>query len=76
MELSIKKHIINNFSKDSEEELRHAIDDAVINYDDELLPGLGVFMLLFWKNADNRLKDNITRLIVRSIKEEKEKAND
>lgn len=72
MELSIKKHIINNFANDKERDIKGAINDSVNNGDDELLPGLGVFMMLLWKSADSNTKDTITRLIVRSIKEEKE----
>lgn len=70
MELSIKEHIINNFKADNEEAIKSAIDDSINEHDEELLPGLGVFMELVWKNADKETKDKISRLIVKGIKEE------
>lgn len=72
MELSIKKHIINNFIEDNDEEIKKAIEESINNGDEELLPGLGVFMELLWKCADSNTKEKIVKLIVRGIKEEKE----
>lgn len=69
MELSIREHIISNFKDDNEKSIQNAIDDSIKENDEELLPGLGVFMELVWQNADQETKEKISRYIVKGLKE-------
>ena len=61
--MSIRQHIINNFKGDDYETLRRAIDESVKEQDEVTLPGLGVFLEIIWKNADNELKDKLIEII-------------
>lgn len=71
MELSIKNHIIENFKDDNEESIKEAITSSINEKDEELLPGLGVFMQLIWENINETKKDELARILKKAIKEAK-----
>jgi len=61
--MSIQEHIIENFKNDDVNSIMEAITSSVNDNDEVVLPGLGVFFKLFWKQADDDLKKNIAQLI-------------
>lgn len=63
MNISIRDHIVENFLNDSEESIRDAINSSVLENDEEVLPGLGVFFTLMWENADDSVKATTVKLI-------------
>ena len=63
MNISIRDHIVENFLNDSEEIIRDAINSSVLENDEEVLPGLGVFFTLMWENADDSVKATTVKLI-------------
>ena len=48
--MNIKDYIIQNFKDDNLETIEKAIDDSVNEYNEDTLPGLGIFFMLVWKN--------------------------
>ena len=67
MDISIREHIINNFQGDDYETLYKAIDESVENYDENVLPGLGVFFELIWENSDKELKNELIEIIRKRV---------
>ncbi len=67
MDLSIRNHIINNFKGDDFDELKRAIDESIAENDEETLPGMGVFLELIWKGADDKLKQEMLEIIKKQI---------
>ena len=63
----IREHIISNFKNDSESEIYDAINSSVEDKDEVVLPGLGVFLSLIWKNSDNDLKKKLSTIIKESL---------
>ncbi len=67
MNLSIRNHIINNFKGDDFDELKRAIDESIAENDEETLPGMGVFLELIWQGADDKLKQEMIKIIKKQI---------
>ena len=67
MDINIREHIINNFEGDDYETLYKAIDESVENYDENVLPGLGVFFELIWENSDKDLKNELIEIIRKRV---------
>lgn len=64
----IKKYIINNFKNDDKNEIKNAIEESINTNDDVTLPGLGIFFLLNWNEANDKEKDLIVERIFKQIK--------
>ena len=47
--MNIKDYIIQNFKDDNLETIEKAIDDSVNEYNEDTLPGLGIFFMLVWE---------------------------
>lgn len=61
--MSIKDYIIQNFKNDDENTIKNAIDESVKEYNEDSLPGLGVFFMLVWENSDDNEKNTILEKI-------------
>lgn len=61
--ISIREYIINNFKDDNESELEEAINDTIKDGLEEALPGLGVFMEIIWKNANQDTKKELLSIL-------------
>ena len=61
--ISIREYITNNFKDDNENEIKESIDDSINEELEEALPGLGVFMEIIWKNADDKLKKELIDIL-------------
>lgn len=62
-EISIRKYIIDNFKNDNENEIRESIEETITEGLEEALPGLGVFMEIIWKNANETLKKELIDIL-------------
>lgn len=59
----IKDYIIQNFKDDDENTIRKAIDEATNEYNEDTLPGLGIFFMLVWENSNDNEKNTIIEKI-------------
>ena len=59
----IKDYIIQNFKDDDIETIKTAIDSSVKEYNEDSLPGLGIFFMLVWENSNNNEKNTILEKI-------------
>lgn len=66
--MNIKDYIIQNFKNDSDETIKKAIDDSVKEYNEDTLPGLGVFFMLVWENSNEEEKNTILEKIKSNLK--------
>ena len=61
--MGIKDYIIQNFKSDDENTIKSAIDESVKEYNEDALPGLGVFFMLVWENSNDNEKNTILEKI-------------
>ena len=61
--MNIKDYIIKNFKNDNLETIEKAIDDSVNEYNEDTLPGLGIFFMLVWENSNKEEKNTILEKI-------------
>lgn len=61
--VSIRKYIIDSFKGDNESEIKECIEDTIKEGLEEALPGLGVFMEIIWKNANEKLKKELLEIL-------------
>ena len=61
--MNIKDYIIQNFKNDNLETIEKAIDDSVNEYNEDTLPGLGIFFILVWENSNKEEKNTILEKI-------------
>ena len=66
--MNIKDYIVQNFKDDDVETIRKAIDSSVSEYNEDTLPGLGIFFMLIWENSDNNEKNTILEKIKSNLK--------
>ena len=67
MDTNIREQIINNFKGDNYETLKRAIEESIANYDENVLPGLGVFFEILWENSNKELKNEIIEIIRKRV---------
>ena len=61
--MNIKDYIIQNFNDANLETIEKAIDDSVNEYNEDTLPGLGIFFMLVWENSNKEEKNTILEKI-------------
>ena len=61
--MNIKDYTIQNFKDDNLETIEKAIDDSVNEYNEDTLPGLGIFFMLVWENSNKEEKNTILEKI-------------
>lgn len=66
--MSIKDYIIQNFKNDDINTIKTAIDESVKEYNEDTLPGLGIFFMLVWENSNNNEKNTILEKIKSNLK--------
>lgn len=66
--MSIKDYIIQNFKDDDIETIKKAVDESVKEYNEDTLPGLGVFFMLVWENSNEEEKNTILEKIKSNLK--------
>lgn len=66
--MNIKDYIIQNFKDDNIDVIKNAIDEAVKEYNEDTLPGLGIFFMLVWENSNENEKNTILEKIKSNLK--------
>ena len=66
--MNIKDYIVQNFKDDDEETIKTAIEESVKEYNEDALPGLGIFFMLIWENSDDNEKNTILEKIKSNLK--------
>ena len=61
--MNIKDYIIKNFKDDDKNTIKNAIDESVKEYNEDTLPGLGIFFMLIWENSNEDEKNTILEKI-------------
>ncbi len=61
--MSIRDYIVQNFKDDDINTIKKAIDEGVKEYNEDILPGLGIFFMLIWENSNNEEKNTILEKI-------------
>lgn len=68
MDINIRKAIIENFKNFSNEELHQTIDEAIKSQEEKVLPGLGVFLELFWEDSTSAEKEIFINKLIPKLK--------
>lgn len=63
MNISIKKHIMNNFKGASKADIKDSIISSFNDKDEITLPGLGVFFGLVWDKSSDEEKNKILSIL-------------
>ena len=66
--MKIKDYIVQNFKEDDIDTIKTAIDESVKEYDEDSLPGLGIFFMLVWENSNDKEKNTILEKIKSNLK--------
>ncbi len=63
MDADIRKYIIENFKDDNINELEETINESINDGLEEVLPGLGVFFEIVWKNSNQSQKKELLDIL-------------
>lgn len=66
--INIRNHIINNFKDDDVNVIKSAIEESIEQQDEIALPGMGVFLEIIWNGANDKLKDDMLKIIETKVK--------
>jgi len=69
--MKIKDYIINNFKDDDINTLRNTISECINEDDEEVLPGMGVFLSLIWKGSNEDIKKSMLDILHSEIEKNK-----
>ncbi|WP_332629128.1 small acid-soluble spore protein SspI [Halalkalibacter flavus] len=67
MSFNLRGAIMANIKGNSQDEVEAVIVDAVQRGEEKMLPGLGVMMEVFWKNASEQQKDEVCQQISQGL---------
>lgn len=70
MNIDVRKHIKENFKDLSDLEIIESINETILDNDEIVLPGFGVFFEILWKNCNSDLKNEIISIINNYLKKE------
>jgi small acid-soluble spore protein I (minor) len=68
MDINIRKSVIDNFKNSTVNDLRETINEATSSSEEKILPGLGVFFEVLWKNSSNEFKNETLNILTNGIK--------
>jgi len=68
MNLNLRNAIIHNVSGNTQAELEDTIVDAIQNGEEKMLPGLGVFFEIIWKNSSEEEKKEMLTALESGLK--------
>ena len=66
--MNIKDYIVQNFKDDDISTIKNAINNSVNEYNEDTLPGLGIFFMLIWENSNDNEKNTILEKIKSNLK--------
>lgn len=61
MDFQIRDAINANMAQNSEEEIKHVVEDAMKRGEEHLLPGLGVFFEKVWSRSNDNEKSALVQ---------------
>lgn len=64
---NLRGAILQNISGSSQDDVEATIVDALQSGEEKMLPGLGVLMELYWKDANENEKQEMTQRISQSL---------
>ena len=68
MDINIRKSVIDNFKNSTVDDLRETINEATSSTEEKILPGLGVFFEVLWKNSETEFKNETLNILANGIK--------
>lgn len=68
MNISIRKHIKDNFKNTDVNELKTSIEGSINDNEELALPGLGVFFEVLWSNSNDNFKNEILHTLEENLK--------
>ena len=68
MDINIRKSVIENFKNSTVDDLRETINEATSSTEEKILPGLGVFFEVLWKNSDTEFRNKTLNILANGIK--------
>ncbi len=68
MNFNLRHAIIQNFSGNTQEQLKDTIVDAIQVGEEKMLPGLGVLFEVIWQNADQQERQMMLETLEEGLK--------
>ncbi len=68
MNISIRKHIKDNFKNTDVNELKTSIEGSINDSEELALPGLGVFFEVLWSSGNDSLRNEILQTLEKNLK--------
>jgi small acid-soluble spore protein I (minor) len=65
--INIRENIMFNFKNLSENDIKNSINESIKTNDEIILPGLGVFFEILWKNSNKIDQKKIVEIIKNNI---------
>lgn len=65
--INIRESIKENFKDLNENDIKNSINESIKTNDEIILPGLGVFFEILWKNCNKNEQNNILKIIKNNI---------
>lgn len=69
MNLNLRAAILSNVSGHNAEQLEATIDDALQKGEEKMLPGLGVFFEMLWKESNEQDRQEILDTLEHGLKQ-------
>ncbi|GGF06452.1 small, acid-soluble spore protein I [Halobacillus andaensis] len=69
MNLNLRQAILSNVSGHNADQLEATIDDALQKGEEKMLPGLGVFFEMLWKESEEQDRQEILQTLEKSLAE-------
>ena len=66
--MKIRDYIINNFKEDDINTLRNTISECISDNEEETLPGMGVFLELIWRGANEDIKKSMLNILFNELR--------
>lgn len=67
MNISIRKHIIDNFKDCNKDDIKSSILSSVGDSDEITLPGLGVFFEILWNDSSDNEKQHFLDVLEKNL---------
>ena len=68
MNIDIRGYINENFTNNTQDELKESILESIESKDEEILPGLGVFFEIIWNNSNDNQKEELLSILENKFK--------
>ncbi|MFG6148319.1 small acid-soluble spore protein SspI [Halobacillus sp. B23F22_1] len=69
MNLNLRQAILSNVSGHNADQLEATIDDALQKGEEKMLPGLGVFFEMLWKESEEQDRQEILQTLEKGLAE-------